>query len=172
MTDQTESDDYPICEDECVTWGGHAENCRVPAAIRALEAKVVEESLSAFEARADVARWMNACEAILKLWEGADLELRADRDRLAGEVEEWKARCAERNGAHGRQVAVLNDEVARLTAELAAARENEARYLYWRAQWLDESEPAQDLPYAYYTAKTPAELDAAIDAARRAGGEG
>ena len=31
------SDDYPICEDECVTWGGHADNCRVPAAIRALD---------------------------------------------------------------------------------------------------------------------------------------
>jgi hypothetical protein len=34
------SDDIPICEDECVTWGGHADNCRVVSTITALRAEV------------------------------------------------------------------------------------------------------------------------------------
>ena len=56
---------------------------------------------------------------------------------------------------------------ARLTSELAAARENEARYLWLRDQGHVGPHP---MPYARiafgYTAE---ELDAIVDAARRAG---
>lgn len=216
MTDQNESaseyaellEGLELAAQDDNNWRCAAEIEDAAAAIRALEAKVVEESLSAFEARADVARWMNACEAILKLWEGADLELRADRDRLAGEVEmyrrEWHLMTVERDTLRDVRDRTCA-EVARLTSELAAAKINAGNFAV-----IDTGQPISDAVPTYEamaaelaTAREDAEryrwlrkprafwdvlmqegederwhdmyldgLDAAIDAARRAGGEG
>ena len=57
-----------------------------------------------------------------------------------------------------------NAEVARLTAELAAARENEARYLWLRKGGFN----LPDLPYKRQSfSESVAEIEAAIDANRR-----
>lgn len=99
-------------------------------------------------------------------------KLRADRDRLAGEVDDLLDRIHTMAQRYGSAVA----EHERLTAELAAARENEARYLalvgsgaYVPSQM--NKQCPWGLGAGYGRPATKAELDAAIDAARRAGGE-
>lgn len=88
---------------------------RCAAAIRALEAKVAEREARCVE----LANWWNAASA--------------DRDRLAGEVERLTNERDASNRATERQweaASQLRAEVARLTSELAAAREDETRLLW------------------------------------------
>lgn len=226
MTDPTESDDIPICEDECVTWGGHADNCRVPAAIRALEAKVRVEAR-----RGD--RWQNAHEEQRKALERTHHMLRNllarihrdgghyaaehglekatedadqivaevfadrdhwkrsfdnmagdvfeekrrhavtqfDRDRLAGEVERLNEMLAADADSWRAVLAARDAEVARLTSELAAARENEARWLW---MFPDDAlvSVTERMQRVYRKWDGCDSWNAAVDAARRAGGEG
>ena len=193
MTDQTESasDDYPICEDECVTWGGHADNCRVPAAIRALEAKVRE-------AETNIAQWRH--QSTLLEYENAGLAanqclhdaivgddggnsyctVKAERDRLAGEVERLRKEQPTREdvdditeagrlmASAAKKIMALSAEVARLTAELAVARENEARW-----KWMFPDSPlvsvTERMQRVYRKWDGSDSWNDAVDAARRAG---
>ena len=184
MTDQTESDDYPICEDECVTWGGHAENCRVPAAIRALEAKVREGNDALFQAG----------QAYGELGRGSAehvARLRAERDRLAGEVERLKATCLALHAKRSQDVDERNAEVARLTSELAALRQasleaisafrtlGKAHVSLYTLREMGRLAKAAHIAWCPWHSVdwTPSSIGCPkcqdeVDAARRAGGEG
>lgn len=146
MTDTTDpreggSDDYPICEDECVTWGGHADNCRVPAAIRALEAKVKaahEHNIGLAQSQAAMALAIDHLRAdrdrlsevlaveqrVSKSWQETAEKFRAERDVLHRKLNET-------SGLHELFLSQRDDmkaEVARLTAELREAKINAGNF--------------------------------------------
>ena len=55
-------------------------------------------------------------------------------------------------------------EIERLRAELAACQQDAERYRWWR-KYFEGNSP--DMPDAVCAVRTPAELDAAIDTARK-----
>lgn len=148
---------------------------QIAAVIRALEAKV-----RALEHQRDthyVAKpFVNTLEKMLVDADETERELRSDRDRLAGEVERLELRVAHWQQLHEHAINAtaalsadaisLTDDNTRLTSELAAARENEARYL-----WLRDTSDAEQCEYMFDTLELE-NWDEYIDAARRAGGEG
>ena len=59
---------------------------------------------------------------------------------------------------------IMADEIDRLRAELAACQQDAERYRWWR-KYFEGNSP--DMPDAVCAVRTPAELDAAIDTARK-----
>ncbi len=198
-TDQTESEE-PLTPAACVEYlddivannAAGARNLAIPvellsdsaAAIRALEAKVREvqsHNIGLAQSQAAMALAVD--------------RLRADRDRLAGEVESLKddltlsdeheeqaianiARLTselERVNVYAKRLEFANDslagEIRTRGVELAAARENEARWLW---MFPDDGlvSVTERMQRVYRRWDGSDSWNAAVDAARRAGGEG
>jgi len=171
MTDQTESERAELLERADARLSGLKKLFDyevlirdLAAALRALKAKVREDAEMHERIEAANHREID--------------RLRADRDRLAGEVGRWQREYAVLVEGH---VSVMDArdrldlEVTRLTSELAAARENEARYAELKSNlrprdcfdqfWLEEQ--GLDL-----NSSMDACLDAVIAARSAAGEEG
>jgi uncharacterized protein (DUF3084 family) len=204
MTDQTESaTDYGTADawDGFEGYIGTKETAQVAAAIRALEAKVRE--LEAQHARDDEhytasqtygekhrKNWVEACQqreqvrAQLESLHAMHDNLRdeylatiADRDRLAGEVFNLRADVMQWQVYFKTMVEFSAHNHARLTSELAAARENEARYLAVKGFCEANAHVSAHSRRHRWSMEVNAldanpSFDAAIDAARSAGGEG
>jgi hypothetical protein len=109
------SDDIPICEDECVTWGGHADNCRVVATITALRAEVERLNLAIKKQAASALMGMDAAKAIAasNVREAARLYAESNPSAIDSE------RTANQ---------LLTDEIDKLRSQLSA-RDAEVRAL-------------------------------------------
>ena len=182
MTDQTESEsEEPLTPAECAEYlddiaaksAAGARNLAIPiellsysaAAIRALEAS---RDLIAHE-RNDLLLRLDA-DGIRDM-EAERAYLRADRDRLAGEVFNLRADVMQWQTYFKTMVEFAAHNDARLTSELAAARKNEARWL-----WMFPADPlvsvTERMQRVYRKWDGSDSWNGAVDAARSAGGEG